>query len=280
MLEVELNVRHRQLLVAADVDYRGVVVGHGIVDALGLALGTRNVAEHGLDLALHLVHVDIANYDDALQVGVVPRVVVVAQILIGEVVDDVDAANGHAVGILGVGIHGALCVGVDAHQSAVARTPLFVYHAALLVDLTVLEQDEVAPVVENQQAGVEDVLVVAGHVADVVDGLVDAGVGVEVGAVLDGLALAPVHDALAALVAREVLGAVECHVLEEVSQSALTRLLEYGAHLLRDVEFHTVLGLVVVADVVGEAIVEMADAHGGVDWDVGQLLCGDAHGAT
>ena len=73
-------------------------------------------------------------------------------------------------------------------------------------------------------------------------------------------------------IAGEVRGAVEAHVLEEVCQSQLVLLFLYGAYLLRDVEVGPVGGLLVVADVVGQSVVQFADAHGGVGGQRGQLL--------
>ena len=93
------------------------------------------------------IDVDVTHDDDALQVGAVPLVVVVAYVLVGEVVDDVDGADGHAVGILVAGVDDGGEVGVDAHDSAVPAAPFFADDAAFLVDFVVLQQDAVGPVV-------------------------------------------------------------------------------------------------------------------------------------
>ena len=89
------------------------------------------------------------------------------------------------------------------------------------------------------------------------DGLVDAGVGIEVATELHAERAAELDK----VVALEMLRAVEGHVLEEVSQAALALLLLDGAHTLCNVEVGHMLRPLVVADVVGEAVVKLADAH-------------------
>jgi integrase/recombinase XerD len=62
----------------------------------------------------------------------------------------------------------------------------------------------------------------------------------------------------------EVLCAVEAHVFEEVSQTTLRLFLLDSAHFLCNVEVGTVLRPVVVADVVGQTIVQLANHYVGV----------------
>ncbi len=80
--------------VFLNIDNHLFVVGHGIVDALGATLGQRNGREEFLDFLLDLIHIDIAYDDDGLQVRTVPLLVIVAQVLVWEVVDDVHRADG------------------------------------------------------------------------------------------------------------------------------------------------------------------------------------------
>ena len=121
-----------------------------------------------------------------------------------------------------------------------------------------------APVVEHQQAGVENPFALQGCRADMVDGLVDGGIGVEVGAELDTDGLAPGYDAQLAVLAGKVLCAVEGHVLQEVGQTALAGLLKNGTYALGDVEVGKALLLGIVAQVVGQAVVEVPDTVGRV----------------
>ena len=70
---------------------------------------------------------------------------------------------------------------------------------------------------EDEQAGVNQPREVRRYVGDHVDGLVDAGAGVEVLAELDAAAL----QVLTEHHSRKVGGAVEGHVLQEVGETAL-----------------------------------------------------------
>ena len=58
-----------------------------------------------------------------------------------------------------------------------------------------------------------------------------------------------------------MLGAVESHVLQEVGQTKLILVLERGTHLLRDVEVGTLLRLLVVQEVVRQAVVQLAVSY-------------------
>ena len=272
MLEVDVHNGRVHLLVLADVDDGLLVVGHGVPDALGAVLRQLDAGEERLYLLLHLVHVDVAHDDDALQVGAIPFGIVVADGLVGEVVDNVDAADGHAVGILGAGVERGLRIGVEAEQADVAAAPLLADDAAFLVNLLVGQQYGVAPVVQDEQAGVHDGGVGTGHVAYIINRLVHRGVGVEVGTELDAFRLAPLHDAKAAFVAGEVLRAVEGHVFQEVCKAALLGLFQDRAYFLCDVELYAVFGFLVVTDVVGQSVVQFSDAYVRVDRDGRQLL--------
>ena len=54
-------------------------------------------------------------------------------------------------------------------------------------------------------------------------------------------------------------------MLQEVGETILAVLLLHGSHALCDVEVGTILGIVVVADEIGQAVIQLADAHGLVD---------------
>ena len=69
-----------------------------------------------------------------------------------------------------------------------------------------------------------------------IDRLVDRGIGIEVSTEFHTDALAPGYDAGLAVLARKVFGAVKGHVLQEMSQTALTGLLKDGPYTLRDIE--------------------------------------------
>ena len=71
----------------------------------------------------------------------------------------------------------------------------------------------------------------------------------------------------------EVFTAVEGHVLEEMGEATLAFLFLYGADALGNIKVHTVFGVVVVADVVGQSTVELADSNFGIYWNGSQGLC-------
>ena len=182
--------------------------------------------------------------------------VVVAQRVVGEVVHHVHRTDGQAVLVLRAFVddgRGLFHQSLHGHAGAPCA-PLLVDDAALLVDFIVFQQQVVAPVVQDEQTGVHHAGLVHRCGRDVVDRLVNAGVGVQVRSELDAHALAPFAQARLSLRTGEILRAVERHVLQEVGQSALARLLQNASHALSDVELGHVGRLVVVADVVGKSV--------------------------
>ncbi len=153
VLEVELHHGRAQLLVLTHEINHVVVVGHGVVLALGgILLRLGDVGEGLLDLLLHLVDIYIAHYDNSLQVGAIPLHVVVAQSLMGEVHHDVHRADRHSVAVFRAGMQHGHDFLVHALGGRVACAPLLLNDAALAVYLIALEQQVVAPVVQNEQA--------------------------------------------------------------------------------------------------------------------------------
>ena len=126
-----------------------------------------------------------------------------------------------------------------------------------------------APVVQDEEAGIDGSGNLDVDVIDVIDRLVEGGIGIKI--------LAELHaDALQVLlqgVAREVRCAVEAHVLEEVGQTALLVFLLHRADALRDVEVAPLFGPLVVADEIGEAVLKLARLDGRVKGDRRHLLC-------
>lgn len=150
-----------------------------------------------------------------------------------------------------------------------AHAVLVVYYVALVVDGLLAEGDAVAPVLEDEHARVYSRCACCGHVGEEIYGLVDGGVGVEVASVLHTDALQVFLEA----VALEVFRTIEGEVLQEVGKSALVVILVDRTHFLGDVETCHVLGVTVVADVVGKAVGEMAYLHILVYRDGRHFLC-------
>ena len=112
-----------------------------------------------------------------------------------------------------------------------------------------------------------------GHVVDIIDRFVDAGISVKVGAELDTDRLAVFHNA----VAGEMLGSIEAHMLEEMGETALRFVFQNGAHFLGDIEIGLALRLFVVPDVIGQSVVEFTDFHVRIHRDRRHLLGGCHH---
>ena len=146
------------------------------------------------------------------------------------------------------------------------------HHVALLVDGFGVKRDAVRPVLEDEHAGVEGGDACCGHILDKIDGLVGGGVGVEVSAILHANRLQVFLQG----VVLEMVGAVEGHVLEQVGKTSLVVVFLHRPHFLCDIETGHMLRIVVVADVVGQSIVELALAKVGVNGDgrvLGLRLC-------
>ena len=137
---------------------------------------------------------------------------------------------------------------------------------SFLINLCVFEQQIVAPVVENQQTGIDNTLTFQRSRTNMIDRLVDGCRGIEIGTELYADSLAPRYDAQFLPFARKVLGAVESHVLQKMGQSALTGFFQNAAHTLGNVEVGQSCLLGIVANVVGHTILELPLANGRILW--------------
>ena len=143
-------------------------------------------------------------------------------------------------------------------------------HAALAVDVFRIEQQAVGPVVQDPEAGVNGIGdFLHRDAVDIIDRLVDAGIGVQVGTELHADRLAVLHHA----VARKMFRTIEAHMLKEVRQTALLLIFQNGTDLLGDIEISLALRLFVMPDVIGQAVVEFSDFDIGIHRDRRHLLC-------
>ena len=143
-LEHELDDAVLLLLVLVADDNDLIVVGHGLGDHLcGIGCGCRDGAEHLLDLAFHVVDIDVANHNDGLVVRTIPLVVVVTNLVVLEVVDHAHQTDGHALAVLRTRIECLEIALEHALAGAAAQTPLLVDDTTLLVDLVALEQQAI-----------------------------------------------------------------------------------------------------------------------------------------
>ena len=226
--------------------------------------------EDCFDLGFNLVNIDVADDHDALLVGTVPFLIIVADSLIREIVYDFHGADGQAVCIFVVGIDLGKDLFVHTHLGVLAAAPLFVDDAALLVDVLTLEKQAVSPVMEDPQAGVDGARNGNRHVVDVINCFVYGRVCIQVSSELH----TDRFQILDQSVAGEMLGAIEAHVLKEVGQTALVFVFEDRSHFLGDIEMSLVFRLFVVTDVIGQTVIQFSDAYLLVYRNLGHLLLG------
>ena len=118
---------------------------------------------------------------------------------------------------------------------------------------------DVRPVLEDEQRPIDGLRLV-GRDRERVDRLVEARVGVDVGAEAHAERFEERHD----LVLREVARAVEGHVLGEMRQPALVVVFEDRPGLDDEAQLGALLGLLVGADVVAQAIRQRSDRDLGI----------------
>ncbi len=165
-----------------------------------------------------MVYIDIANYDDTLVCWMIPFLIVVAKLLILEVVDDRHQADRITLTILTVRIKLLEIALKHTRAWACSQSPFLVDNATLLVNLFRVEGKTISPVAKDEQTRVESALTSCRYVVDIVNSLVDAGVGIQVATKLHADRLAIADE----VVAWEIVCAIEAHMLKEVSQTTLT----------------------------------------------------------
>ena len=225
--------------------------------------------EQFFDFCLDAVNIHVAHNHDALQIGAIPCFVVVAQSLVWEVVNHIHCAYRQAIAISAVRVDCWQQVFNDAHLSHHAHAPFFVNHLAFRIDFLSIEQQTVSPVAKDNQTGVLHTNACCWHLRDVVHRLVDTGIGIDVSAELNAHRFAPLEH----IVALEGLGAVEAHVLKEVSQTALVVFFNHRTHLLRNIKLGLSLRIVVVTDVISQSICQFSYTHCSVNRDGWHALC-------
>ena len=120
---------------------------------------------------------------------------------------------------------------------------------------------------EYEQTGVAHPALRHRGIGYVIHRFLNRGIGIEVGTKLYAVALTPVAYGVCLTVATvEVLGTVKRHVLKEVRQSPLLRLLQYAAHTLGYVEISLTRSLVVMTNKVCQSVAQLTHLHVRVLW--------------
>ena len=241
--------------------YDGLFIVRGAVDTLGFGiLAGRDVGKSSFDLLQYLLRVDVADDDHGLQIRTVPGLVELHELFSREGFQVFLGADNVAVFKFGALVEGFPGLLHHAPVGGAAGTPLFDDHAALLVDLNRIVGHERSIVVDGQQGGVDDALPGDGDVGEHVNGILLARGSIDIAAEAGADAFHITDDAFT----REVLGSVEAHMLLEVGQTVLGRRFLDGSDVVEKIELCTLCGQVVVHNVVGHPIVELAVQQVGI----------------
>ena len=209
-----------------------------------------------LHLGFHRIDIEVANGDDGHQVRAVPALVVLPQVLCRRVLDDLREADGTAAGVEGGAEQQLEQIVLKPGPESLIEAPLLQDHATLEVHFFRIVGYSVGPVAQDPECGL-GYLGVVGWNLQPVRRVIEAGLGVHVRAedVPDGFQI------LHYLLLGEALRTVECHVLNEVRQSLLGVLFMDGASLDDQCDLRPVSRLLIVPDVVAQAVGQGAADH-------------------
>ena len=161
------------------------MVGDCLVGA-GLGIGWHfDGCEHLVDLVLDTIYIYVAYNNYGLLVRTIPCLIIVAEGLRGEVVNDFHSSYRQAASVFSSGEEFGKNALENTHLSLHGATPFLMDHAALFVNLLGVKCKVVSPVVEDEEAGVLNAFTSDGHIGDVVHSLIDRGVRIEVLAEFD-----------------------------------------------------------------------------------------------
>ena len=228
-----------------------------------------------LDLGHDGVAIDIADDDHRHQVRTVPIAIEAHQGIARDLADDVRVADGTAFRVAGSLELDRTDLVPRPLAGAEVHAPLGQDDGALTVDGVLVEGRAAGPVVQNQQRAVER----GGHVgrdAQRVLRVVVAGLGVGVGAQPKAERGEEITEALA----REVLRALEFHVLDEMRDPELVVVFEDGSGLHHQPQLGFPGGLGVGTNVVAHTVRQRADRglrvhrHGPREWIGGDRFGG------
>ena len=213
-----------------------------------------------LDQALDRGLVEVAHRDDRHEIRPVPVGVELLQAIRREGLEDFRRADGQPIRVARTLEPDREHLVLHARASAAAHAPFLEHDPALLVDLDGIEGDGLRPVFEDEQRPIHRLRLVGGD-RERVDRLVEARVGVDVGAEAHAERFEERDD----LVLREVARAVEGHVLGKMRQPALIVVFEDRPRLDDEPKLGAFLGLLVGSHVVAQAIRQRPDRDLGID---------------
>ena len=218
MLKHYRDIGRGSFFVGSESNNRSCVVFYIYKVAFGRILGSRYISKNLFEFLLYIVYIDIPNYDNTLEIGTIPLVVEVADFVVLEVVYYFHCTNRHAICILVIGEHFGELSCKHTQACIVSRTPFFVDHPTLFVNLFAVECNVVAPVVHDKKTAIDNFNpLVCRSIHYSIYCFVKCSVSIEVCPKLATNALQESNKVLPG----EVLRPVECHVLKKVSKPRL-----------------------------------------------------------
>ena len=211
-----------------------------------------------------LQRIDVADRHHRHQVGAVPVAVKTGQGVRLEAAQHLFGADRQALGVLRTVEDRRHDLLAHAVRGAFAEAQLFQHDAAFLLDRIKVEAQTMGPVFQHLE-GFRHVLGLVGGDRQDVDGLVERGIGIQVGPVADADRLQVGHQ----LMLVEVGRAVEGHVLHEMGHAALVLVFEDGAGLDHQAQLELALGAGIALDVIAQAVGELAHLDLRADRDRG-----------
>ena len=149
------------------------------------------------------------------------------------------------------------CLFVDAFASTRLGAPFFMDNLAFGINFLSFQRDETAPVMEYQETGIYQSFTLGRYVGEVINRLVKGGIGIDVGTEADTILLQILNQPFS----REMLGAIESHVFQEVGQSALIFFLQDRTNPLHNVELGLPNRLFVRTNIIGQSVGQCAIPH-------------------
>ena len=177
-----------------------------------------------------------------------------------EAVYDLQLAYYVAQGVLGSLVHQLVLAFGHTAAGIVAEAPLLADDSAFVVQCLLLAGDVAGPVVQHHKHGIHERIPHQRHFREVIDGLGPGGEGIHVITETHAFLGQEIEYPLAGIMP----GAVEGHMLQEMGQTVLIVLFLESAHIVRDIELRAALGLLVMAEIVAQPVVEPAGAEIGV----------------
>jgi hypothetical protein len=212
------------------------------------------------DEQFHLDRIEVAHRDHSHEIGSIPIGVELLETVVRERPNDLWLADWQPVGVTRILEQDRqLCV---QHPGAGSESgsPFLQDDAALFVDLFRIERDSVRPFLQDEQRAIDHGWIV-GRNLQLVDRLVEARVGVDVRAETHARGLQKPDDVLLRKTAR----AVEAHVLNEVSETALIIVFENRSCVDDQPKLRAILRSLVGPDVISQAVGERTHGNPRVD---------------